>query len=127
MNTDRVPRDRGRLVAAVIPIVIILIPLGYSLVSHVFAEDADGAAPFVEMPSNGSERCVRGLGKDYMRFHHMDLLKEIRIDAVRDGIRGEVTFDHCWECHTSRTTFCDRCHDVVNLDPDCFDCHYYPE
>ena len=61
-----------------------------------------------------------------MRFRHIDRLKEMRIDAVRYGKR-DITFDRCRECHTSRGEFCDRCHRAVNLVPDCFGCHYYPE
>jgi len=52
------------------------------------------------------------------------------ISAGMSNVRSpgeEVTFDRCWECNVSRTRFCDRCHEVVNLEPDCFDCHYYPE
>lgn len=131
MKNESQPRSRGRLIAAVIPIVLILMPFGISVVEHVFAGDVDRAASFVEMPAeskaNPNAKCVLGLGRDYMRYHHMDLLKEMRDDAVREGIRSEVTFNRCTECHTSRTTFCDRCHGVVNLEPDCFDCHFYPK
>ncbi len=132
MTTDPKSGSRGRFLAAAIPIVLILLPFGISVVQHVFAEDVDRMASFVEMPkkpdpSNPEYKCVLGLGSDYMRYHHMDLLKEMRDDAVREGIRSDVTFDRCRECHGNRATFCDKCHDVVDLEPDCFDCHYYPK
>ena len=39
----------------------------------------------------------------------------------------QITFHECTKCHTSRVRFCNRCHEAVNLYPDCFGCHYYPE
>ena len=61
-----------------------------------------------------------------MRFRHMDLLKRVRDEVVREGKEGAVELDGCSECHTSRERFCNRCHDKVNLNPDCFRCHHYP-
>ncbi len=80
--------------------------------------------PFLDIPEEAGEECVRET--EYMRFHHMDLLKELRDFGVRGGARRSLTFLDCRECHVSRERFCAECHQAVNLSPDCFECHYYP-
>jgi len=64
---------------------------------------------------------------EYMRFHHWELLSEMRDESVRYGKRGVEGFDDCRVCHANRAGFCNRCHEAVNLEPDCWGCHYYPE
>ena len=115
-----------KLKAAVVPIaaLIILFPLGYSVVRSVISLGAERGRPFLDAPDAKSAGCVRDT--TYMRFHHMDLLKQLRDDAVRKGQRGEVGFNTCRECHQSREGFCNQCHDAVNLRLDCSRCHYYP-
>ena len=61
----------------------------------------------------------------YMRFHHMDLLKEVRGDVIRKGIKGGVTLARCGECHQNRDQFCDKCHEAASVSLDCFGCHFY--
>jgi hypothetical protein len=115
-------RDNHRL-AVLVFIIIILAPFGYSLVRPVFTQGSPAGRVFLEIPDEGE--CVRET--EYMRFHHMDLLKETREDVVRYGIRGEITLSGCRECHTYREQFCNRCHNAVTLHLDCFGCHYFPE
>ncbi|MHC4696077.1 MAG: hypothetical protein ACYTFA_04960 [Planctomycetota bacterium] len=114
--------NRNGLLIAV-AVVVILIPLGYSVVSPLFAQDAGADQPFLERPDAKHESCVRET--TYMRFHHWELLREIREEVVRYGQRGDVGLKKCTECHTSRERFCNQCHNAVNLYPDCFGCHYY--
>ncbi|MHC4860169.1 MAG: hypothetical protein ACYTDY_08775 [Planctomycetota bacterium] len=102
-----------------------LIPLAYSLVSLVFAEGAADGQPLLEMPDAKYAKCVRDT--TYMRYHHWELLRAIREEVVRYGRRGEVGLHNCKECHTSKAKFCNRCHFAVSLNPDCFECHYYPD
>ena len=104
--------------------VLILFPLAYSVVCFAFSPGTQSGQPFLERPAGKGASCLRET--TYMRFHHMDLLKGIRDDAVRDGQRGEVGLSTCSTCHTHRDQFCDRCHNAVNLHLDCFGCHYYP-
>lgn len=111
----------NKIVVAVM-VLIILIPIAYSAASRLFTESPQ---PFLERPDEQYENCVRDT--EYMRFHHMDYLKEIREEYVRYGIREEKGLNSCRECHTSRERFCNRCHDTVDLNIDCFGCHYYPE
>jgi hypothetical protein len=131
-----------RLKAAVVPVavLVILFPLGYSVVRSVVSHGAEAAQPFLDKPDGRQERCVRDT--TYMRFHHMTLLKQMRDQAVREGnmslinqvrdaaVRegkgGATGLNTCRECHVSRERFCNQCHNAVNLHVDCFRCHYYP-
>jgi hypothetical protein len=115
---------RGRGVITIILIVVVLIPLAYSVVSRVVAQDAEPADLFLERPDPKHKECVRDT--EYMRFHHWELLRSTREEVVRYGIRGEVSLHGCRDCHTSRERFCDRCHQATSLTPDCWGCHYYP-
>jgi len=128
MSASPSPIDRRRNWIVLAAIAVILLPVILSVVGRVFALGPTVPEPFLEPPDTTEKTCVRGKTRDWMRFQHMNLLKEIRNDAVRDGRRDpEVSFDKCTDCHKSRKHFCDRCHDQVNLTPDCFDCHWYPE
>jgi hypothetical protein len=101
-----------------------LLPLGYSVVSSLFAQEPTMPEVFLERPDPKHENCVKET--TYMRFHHWELLREIRKEVVRYGKRGDLGLKKCSECHTSRERFCNQCHDAVSLHPDCFGCHYYP-
>jgi hypothetical protein len=116
------PGKRANLI--LIPVVVILLPLAYSVISSQLKPEPDSSGPFLEMPGPEHEQCVRET--TYMRYHHWELLRRTREEVVRYGIRGDVSFSKCKECHTSREKFCNRCHDAVSMTPDCFGCHYYP-
>jgi hypothetical protein len=117
--------SKYKYVAAVaIPVVIILFPLGYSVVAGIFTHSDAGAGPFLERPDAKYENCVRDT--EYMRLHHWELLRGVREEVVRYGIRGELGISKCRECHTSSERFCNQCHNAVSMKPDCFGCHYYP-
>ena len=118
------PQSSRSALFVAIPIVVILIPLGYSVVSSLFAPGAEAAQRFLEKPDPKHESCVRDT--TYMRFHHWELLRAIREEVVRYGIRGEIGLKTCKKCHTSRERFCNQCHNAVSLYPDCYGCHYYP-
>lgn len=105
-----------------IAVVIVLLPLGCSVVGAVMGGGDE--EPLLVMPDPEHKACVRDT--ETMRLKHMYILKEIRDEVIRDGIRGDLRLETCSECHTSRAEFCDRCHNHVNLKPDCFGCHYYP-
>lgn len=124
MNVFSVLRANIYVIAVAIPILVILSPLGYSVVSYVFAQDTQDDRPFLERPDPKYENCVRDT--EFMRHHHWELLRGIREEVVRYGKRGEVGLSKCRECHTSRERFCNECHDAVSMKTDCFGCHYYP-
>lgn len=125
-----IPLDkRTTALIAAVSAVIILFPIGYSVVSVALP----GPDPFLDIDDPAGKTgektggCVGGRERRYMRFHHMDLLKRVRDEVVRDGAKGEVQLDNCWDCHTSRKGFCNQCHNAVNLQLDCFRCHYDPD
>lgn len=107
-----------------IGVVIIVLPVLYSLGACVIG-GGGGDERFLAEPTQTEEGCLRET--PYMRYQHMDFLKELRDAGVRGGARRDVSFATCRGCHTYRGDFCDRCHDAVNLTPDCFQCHYYPK
>jgi hypothetical protein len=113
----------GGIVVALI--VVMLLPFGFSVAGAAFARGDQMPDVFLEMPAPQFDRCVEDT--EYMRFRHMDLLKQIREEFIRDGIRGNVSLTNCRDCHTSRERFCNRCHEAATVIIDCFGCHYYPE
>ena len=122
LTDSRIP-SRMRVLLALVLIVIVLSPIGYSVISRV-AADTDQAEPFLERPDQQYEKCVRET--DYMRYHHWQLLGEVREQVVRYGQRSDAGLKGCRDCHTSRERFCNRCHEAASVWPDCFGCHYYP-
>ena len=125
MSANETASTQRRRPVVPILILILVVPLVYSVVASVFASGEADADPFLVVPRvEETGPCVEE--RMTMRFRHMDRLKAMRIDAVRYGKR-DITFDMCTQCHKSRGEFCDRCHLAVNLVPDCFGCHYYPE
>ena len=113
----------GRVV--VVSGLIILLPVGYSVARALIPQRAEVPSLFLERPAAAFQSCVEETS--YMRVHHMDLLKQLREEVIRDGIRGELSLEQCARCHTSRQRFCDRCHQAAGVHLDCFGCHYYPE
>jgi len=117
------PSSGQRATILIILVILILVPFGYSVVSYMTVQ-AEPTEVFLEMPDPVHKECVKDT--EYMRYHHWELLRNVREEVVRYGIRGEVSLDGCRDCHTSREEFCNKCHDATSLKPDCFGCHYYP-
>ena len=124
MNTINNDKKRSSKFRFILPITIMLIPLLITLFSFVFAQDEQSKEVFLQMPDEQYKECVRST--EFMRHNHWELLRAVREDVVRYGVRGEVSLKNCKSCHTSREQFCDKCHNAVSLKPDCFGCHYYP-
>jgi hypothetical protein len=112
-------------VAMFVLIAVILLPVGYSAFTAMFARGSPEDQPFIQVPDSQDKQCVRETS--YMRYHHWELLREIREQVVREGVRGEIGLNSCRECHPNRAQFCNQCHEAVSMRPDCFGCHYYPE
>jgi hypothetical protein len=125
MDVKRALNERLSAVVIVFTVAIVLLPIIYSVIGYVFARSVGKEPPFLEMPDAKYTECVRDT--EYMRFHHWELLVAMRDESVRYGKRNVVTFDDCRVCHQNRAGFCNQCHNAVNLDPDCWGCHYYPE
>jgi [DsrC]-trisulfide reductase subunit J len=80
------------------------------------------------------EECVMDV--KYMTANHMDLLNEWRDKVVRgderffefQGKQWEMSLTNtCMKCHSDKVNFCDKCHDYVDVNPYCWDCHVTPE
>jgi hypothetical protein len=101
---------------------------GYDL--EPYDQNDDGVITLAEMTeaADGIDCLLEAAYEELEpRFHHMDVLKQIREDAVREGKRGGIALNTCWECHTSRGRFCRECHQSVNLTLNCFRCHHDPD
>ena len=83
----------------------------------------------------GKERCVMS-AKD-MTAEHMDLLNRWREEVVRTNHRTYQTADGrsftksltntCFDCHSNKDKFCDRCHSYMGVEPYCWSCHLEPK
>ena len=81
-----------------------------------------------------AETCV--LPKEQMTSEHMYVLKTWRDDVLRNGDRSIIEIDGksykksldqtCMDCH-SKIPFCDNCHTVNAVSPNCWDCHSAPD
>ncbi len=81
------------------------------------------------------KQCVEAT--EYMRADHMQLLEDWRNQVVREGKRiyvaangkeYEMSLENsCFECHSSKTQFCDQCHNYLDVEPDCWTCHLEPK
>jgi hypothetical protein len=140
MKLSTALQDKRLGVIVAILIVVMLLPFGFSGVRFAFARRDQTPDVFLEMPAPQFADCVKPT--EYMRFYHMNLLKQIREEFIRDGIRTNLSLGKCRDCHTSRERFCNRCHRdchtsrerfcsrchaAASVVLDCFGCHYYPE
>lgn len=121
MNIQPKKIPLGRVV---IPILIIVTPFVYSVVDYVAGQSIDEVIPFLEIPEESGEECVRET--EYMRFHHWEYLNDIREVIVRQGDRSVVKIEDCRRCHPVPDKFCNKCHSIAGVNPDCWGCHYYP-
>ena len=122
MRIETVLKNNKGAITAVILALIILLPIGFYAIRDAFSRNTE---PFLEMPAPKYKECVRDT--EYMRFHHWELLLELREEVVREGKTEDVTFSDCRNCHADRAHFCNECHNVANVYLDCFGCHNYPE
>ncbi len=131
MRIEEMLKKNKGTITVVILALIILSPIGFYAVRDAVPQDTEA---FLEMPDPKYTECVRDT--EYMRLQHWVLLKEIREKVVREGEKVtvmqegeevEVTFSGCRDCHTNRSRFCNECHNIANVNLDCFGCHNYPE
>ncbi len=121
--------DAGKISLLIIVfLAIFTFPLWYNI--------ASGKASYVPEPviNTTEEECVESA--EYMRTMHMDLLNEWRDEVVRNnnqvyissnGKRYTMSLTNtCMKCHSSKTEFCDQCHDYIDVNPYCWDCHIEP-
>jgi hypothetical protein len=115
-------KDKPIIISGIVVVVVVLtFPFWYALGSG-----RNNAPPELDKPPG---KCLEDV--EYMRAHHVDLLKEWRELVVRDGKKYdpkrpgcEMSLTKtCMSCHTNRATFCDRCHNYADVRPACWDCH----
>ena len=125
----QVMSDKAKIVVALaVFVVLALFPVWYAVGSS-----GDSSAPDLVLPPDGA--CVEP--KEYMIGNHMNLLNDWRDAVVRDGQKEYTSSSDkkyvmsltgtCMSCHTSRETFCRRCHEYANVEPGCWDCHLEPK
>ncbi|MBF0153739.1 MAG: hypothetical protein HQL64_08375 [Magnetococcales bacterium] len=107
-------------------IVLALCAVGSALAGDHAADDLLLANGDVRLQKPKGNNCIRPT--EWMRRNHMDFLMHKRAVTVREGARmRSESLTQCQSCHPSREQFCDRCHDYVGVEPNCFECHIYPE
>ena len=111
------------------------------LFTFAFWYNAGSAAPrpepkldTPEIQKMAKKECVES--KQFMVTTHMQLLNDLRDQALRDGNRwyvnakGEKIWislqNTCLKCHSNKKDFCDKCHNYVGVAPYCWDCHIDP-
>lgn len=122
--------DAGKIIPGLIVFVgLVTAPIWYNV-----AAGHEAAAPEIEKPLNATQ-CVEDT--DTMRRQHMSVLNQWRDDVVRRGDRVFVSSDGhhyeksltrtCLGCHQSKANSCDRCHDYLDVRPNCWQCHVDPK
>ncbi len=117
--------DKGTIVAAlVVFLALVTFPIWSNLAS------GEKAPLELRYPHEGGS-CVEDTV--YIRTSHMNLLRDWRDEAVRDGDRIYTASDGrrydkslsgtCLSCHVEKEAFCDRCHDYVGATIYCWECH----
>lgn len=116
--------DKVKIIAGLaIFLILATFPIWYTLGA------GEGTSVEVELPQ-GTGPCVEA----NMATRHMDVLDHWRNQVVRKGKKMYVSSssgeefmmsltETCMDCHTSRESFCQRCHDYANVQPTCWDCH----
>jgi hypothetical protein len=122
--------DAGKIVAGLV--------IFFGLISFpVWVSAANGDVDYVpelNLPADETS-CIEST--EYMRANHMYMLLQWREEVVRNGERIYIASDGqeyiksltdtCLECHSPKAEFCDQCHNYVDAEPDCWNCHNDPE
>jgi len=118
----------------IIPGLLIFLVLATAPIWYNVASGHEAVVPEIEKPT-GATACVAEA--DFMRREHMQLLSDWRDDVVRRGDRVYVAADGqryeksltrtCLGCHQSKANSCDRCHDYLDVQPHCWQCHVDPK
>ena len=126
-------KDRGKIIAGTLLFLGLLsFPIWHNLASGKTSYRPDLVVKTRNVP--GKDKCVMPV--EYMRTSHMKLLNEWRTAVVRSGDRIFTAADGrqfqrsltgtCLDCHSNKSSFCDRCHDYAGVKPSCWDCHVVP-
>jgi hypothetical protein len=113
----------------VIFLIVVLSPVWY----NAFSGRAS-YVPELKLPAD-ERKCIESAS--YMRANHMELLNSWKETVVRKGERAYTAEDGkiynmslvgtCMKCHSNKAEFCDRCHNYVDVQPKCWECHVAPK
>ena len=118
--------DAGKILAGLaVFVVLVATPCWWNAV-----QGAGREPPAIEKPVAGTS-CV--LPADEMRREHMQLLIRWRDEVVRRDervardaagrpVKKSLT-ESCLACHRGREKSCDRCHQWLDVQVYCWDCH----
>ena len=116
-------------VGLIIFLCIMTFPVWYNIVGGKAAY-----SPELKIETDEKD-CVESA--EYMRTEHMKLLDEWRDAVVRENNRTHVTHNGkefnmslsntCLNCHANKADFCDKCHNYLEVEPTCWNCHVVPE
>ena len=123
------------IVALVIFAVIVSFPIWHSIGNDSTIPDVEISLDTPVINAMGDDaHCI--YDADYMRANHMKILKDWKVEVVRNGNRMVVTEDGqeylaslqntCFECHSNYEDVCLKCHEYANVDPSCWECHVEP-
>ncbi len=123
--------DGGKIITGLV------IGVGLLLAPFFYNAGKAAKAPEPKLTPKAKEAKVCVAPTDYMRTNHMHLLDKWRNEVVREDIRyfktaqGKVFYKGlqgtCLQCHSNKTKFCDECHNYLDVQPYCWDCHLVPK
>lgn len=122
--------DGGKIITGlVVFLILVTFPIWYDAIGG-----KPNQVPDLKIVTTAKE-CV--LSTEFMRLNHMNLLNQWRDLVVRDnvhyftGIGGkkyEMSLSNtCMNCHSNKSEFCDQCHNYLDVNPYCWDCHVAPK
>jgi hypothetical protein len=120
--------NAGKIIAGlIIFLILVTFPVWFNL-------GKAATPPELQLPATEKE-CIEPKG--FMRAKHMELVDLWRTEVVRNGKRIYVgasgrMYDMslqntCMSCHSSKSKFCDKCHNYVAVAPNCWNCHIEPK
>ena len=123
--------DGGKIITGLI------IGLAFFLFPFYWNSGFASKVPEPELTPKAKEAKVCVEKTSFMRSDHMKLLDQWRQQVVRDAERYYTAEDGkiyskslqltCMDCHSNKTKFCDQCHNYMDVDPYCWNCHIAPE
>ena len=138
-DKPKVPKRLFNFKAVVIGLAVFLIlvtaPIWKNIGKSVPPPDPKLNTPAILALAEKDRTCMES--KEFMQANHMRLLVEWRDEAVRNAKRDYINSkgkrylaslsNNCMECHSNKSEFCDKCHNYVNVAPNCWGCHWDKE
>jgi hypothetical protein len=128
--------DAGKVIVGIVAfLVLISAPVWYNAITLRASTPPELDLDTPAIKALKEKRCVEA--REIMRADHMRMLDDWRNEVVRGGFRIYVassgaTFsmsltETCLNCHSNKERFCDRCHQYMGVEPNCWSCHVVPK